>query len=283
MALTVKPVSVSQIGVEVLGCDLAADVTDSRLTEIQELVHAHSVLVFRNQRLSPEQQVAVTRGLGDIYCAPYARRFTVTDDAAVIRFSNTLENGQPMGIADAGQYWHSDRSFEALPSGYGVLHALEVPERQGVRSFGDTLFASASLAYESLGDELKSSLADLFCRHDFLNPYRGDGPATSVRSKSEEEVFHPVVRTHPATGTKCLFVNEQYSSLIRGRDETSSRRLLEDLFEYLRLAPRYRHQWLKGDVVIWDDCLVQHHAILDYALPQRRCMHKTSVMGSKPL
>jgi taurine dioxygenase len=199
--------------------------------------------------------------------------------------SNVVENGRNIGLADAGQYWHSDLSYIANPSRCSLLYALEVPVKDG-RVLGETLFASAAYAYESLPDSMKARLEGLRATHSYGDRYKKQqaagtrGALTEDQLKKVPEVSQPVVRAHPITGRKVLFVNEGFTIELDGMPRSEGDALLKELCGHItRPETLYRHQWRKGDVLMWDNCLVQHRAIRDYELPLRRRMHRTTVAG----
>ena len=199
--------------------------------------------------------------------------------------SNVVENGRNIGLPDAGQYWHSDLSYMANPSRCSLLYALEVPVKDGV-VLGETLFASAAHAYDTLPESTKARLASLRAIHRYGDRYKkqqaagGRGALTEEQLKRVPDVGHPVVRAHPFTGRNVLFVNAGFTVEVEGLPRTESDALLQELFSHItRPDALYRHRWRTGDLLMWDNCLTQHRAIRDYDLPLRRRMHRTTVAG----
>ena len=278
----------SVIGAEIHGVDLSCPVTDTQLGDITEAFHLHEVIVFRDQRLTSEQHVAFSRRFGELDINVRSR-FNRKDYPEILVVSNVIENGEPIGVQDAGRYWHSDLCYLPEPSRCSLLHALEVPVKDGV-TLGDTLFASASAAYEALSPELKERLAGRKAVNSYVHTYDRKvrefdrTPVEKENRTAPSDVMHPVVRTHPQTGKKCLYVNEGYSTRIDGLRRDESDELLKFLFEHItRPDFVYRHRWRANDLLMWDNCLVQHKAVFDYAPPLRRRMERTTVRGTVPV
>lgn len=280
--------SSAPLGAEIVGVDLSGDIGEAVFREIVDLFHEHEVVYFRNQSLTPEQHVAFSRRFGELElhvrkdcCRPgYPEIFVV---------SNVLENGRPIGTRDAGLFWHSDLCYLREPSRCSVFYAREVPHDDRGEPLGDTLFASATAAYEALPEPTRRRLAGLKALNSYAKGYyrdRNSGarpPLTDEQRKRTPDVEHPVVRTHPYTGRKCLFVNEGYTSRIVGLSDAESDALLAELFEHAtRPEFVYRHRWQIGDLLIWDNCSTQHRAVMDYELPRRRLMERTTLRGSVP-
>jgi taurine dioxygenase len=276
--------SQAPLGAEVTGIDLAQPVDSATLQQIENLLHDRGVIVLRDQRLTEQQQIAFSRRFGEleIHVATQCLRPGYPE---ILVVSNIIENGRPIGLADAGQYWHSDLSYVAHPSRCSLLYALEIPVQDG-KVLGETLFASASYAYDTLPDSRKTRLEGLRAIHRYGDRYKkqqaagGRGALDEEQLKKVPDVSHPVVRPHPITGRKVLFVNEGFTVAIEGLPRQESEAVLQELFAHIvRPEAQYRHQWRLGDVLMWDNCLTQHCAIRDYELPLRRRMHRTTVAG----
>jgi taurine dioxygenase len=272
------------LGAEIIGLDLAGTVPPGTLEQVENVFHERGVVVFRDQNLTEEQQIAFSRRLGglEIHVATECLRPGYPE---ILVVSNILENGKNIGLADAGQYWHSDLSYIATPSRCSLLYALEVPVKDG-RVLGETLFASAAYAYDTLPESTKAKLAGLHAVHRYGDRYKkqqaagGRGALSEEQLKKVPDVIHPLVRPHPITGRKVLFANEGFTVEIIGMPSEESDALLAELFAHItRPEALYHHQWRQGDVLMWDNCLVQHKAIRDYELPLRRRMHRTTVAG----
>jgi len=280
--------STAPLATEIRDVDLSRDLDAATFREIVALFHEHEVVYFRNQKLTPDQHVAFSRRLGELEihvrqdcCRPgYPELFVV---------SNVMENGKPIGSQDAGLFWHSDLCYLKEPSRGSVFYAREVPRDKRGEPLGDTLFASGVAAYDALPEAMKRRIAGLKAVNSYAQGYyrdRNSGPRkplTEEQKTKTPDVEHPVVRTHPYTGRKCLFINEGYTSRIVGLPEKEGAALLAELLAH-STQPRfvYRHRWQVGDLLIWDNCSTQHRAVPDYKLPQRRLMERTTVRGSAP-
>jgi taurine dioxygenase len=275
------------LGAEVSGIDLARPVSDAAFKRIEEAFHEHCVLVFRNQRLTPEAHTGFSRRFGPLL-VHVLRQHNDPQVPEVLVLSNIVENGKPIGIQDGGQYWHTDLSYTAEPSRCSLLYAVEIPFENGV-ALGDTLFVNTCAAYEALPEAMKERLAGLKATHSYTARYqrmqkRGlRDDLDEDQKKSVPEVVHPVVRTHPSTGRKCLYVNEGFTVGIVGMPKDESDALLAGLYDHVT-DPRfmYRHRWQVGDLLMWDNCSTQHNAVANYAPHQRRHMRRTTVRGSVP-
>lgn len=282
MNVTLSP---APLGAEITGLDLSLPLHEAAFGDVETLFHERGVIVFRDQRLTPEQHIAFSRRLGDLEIH-VATQYLKPGHPEILIVSNVVEDGRNIGLADAGQYWHSDLSYIANPSRCSLLYALEVPVRDGV-VLGETLFASAAHAYDTLPDDLRTRLDRLIAVHRYGDRYRKQQAAGGRGALSEEQlskvpdVRHPVIRPHPITGRKVIFVNEGFTALIEGMAEAESAAVLARLFEHIvRPEALYTHRWRVGDLLMWDNCLVQHRAVRNYELPQRRLMHRTTVAGA---
>jgi alpha-ketoglutarate-dependent taurine dioxygenase len=287
------------LGAEVSGVDLSVPLASSSFEQVRRAFFEHEVVVFRGQTLAPEQQLAFTRRFGEL--EHHVRREScLAGFPEILVVSNVVDAaGRAIGVQDAGRFWHSDLSYKREPSLLSALYALEVPVREG-RALGDTSFASATAAYDALPEEMKQRLQGLRNVHSYRY-YR----EKNARAQAEEaaangrrvqehtpdaqqfasvpDVEMPVVRTHPVTGRKALFVNEAHTSHLVGLEPDESARLLGELYRHLtRPEFVYRHRWQPGDLLMWDNCAVQHKANFDYELPLRRRMYRTTVHGSAP-
>jgi len=287
------------LGAEISGVDLSRPLADDAFAQVAKAFFEHQVVVFRGQKLAPGQQVAFTRRFGEL--EHHVRREScLAGFPEILVVSNVLdERGRAIGAQDAGRFWHSDLSYKREPSLLSALYALEVPVKEG-RVLGDTGFASASAAYVALPEETKRRLKGLRNVHSYryyreknARAQREEAAAgrrvvqehapTDEQLRSVPDVEMPVVRTHPVTGRKALFVNEAHTSHIVGLPQEESARLLGELYrQIVRPEFIYTHRWQAGDLLMWDNCAVQHKATFDYALPLRRLMHRTTVRGAAP-
>ncbi len=279
------------LGTEILGVDLSRDIEETTFERIRQVLNERSVIFFRGQELHPQRQVEFTRRLGDLKSTPLLGKYALADYPDVMRVSNILENGRHIGNPDAGVFWHSDGAYQKHPAMYSLLYAVEVPNKDG-KTFGDTCWASTAAAYDALPDARKRELSALKAIHSLSHQYeqkknlgvlRRDAMSADEKTQVVPEVTHPLVRTHPITGRKCIYVNEGHTVGIVGISAEAGRAMLEELFAFC-VQPEfvYRHRWQVGDFVIWDNCPTLHKATFDYELPLRRLMHRTTVEGGIP-
>jgi len=255
------------IGAEVKGVDLTHSLDDATFAAIKQAFLDHCMLVFRGQFLEPAAQTVFTRRWGEVFRAPYLKRFEIPDQPEVAAATN-----RGKAYAFTTEQWHSDLSFMPAPPAHAILAAQELPE-----AGGDTMFASQYLAYETLSEGMKRLLQELRAWHGGakLAAYSGIEDIAPPQS-------HPIVRTHPETGRKGLFVNRLYTYCIDGLTEAESRGLLDFLFEQgCRPDFTYRHQWAPGDAIMWDNRCTLHYAVHDYG-EAPRVMHRTTVAGDIP-
>jgi taurine dioxygenase len=271
-------------GAEVLGLDLNQPLGEADFERLQRAHWEHHVLVFRDQRITPAQHVAFSRRFGPLQIH-VQKKFQLDGHPEVLIVSNIRDaQGEPIGLGDAGAFWHSDLSYKDKPSLGSLLHAQELP---GVG--GDTLFADQHAAYESLPEALQARIATLQAEHSYLARYEELRQRNPWRPKLTPEqvaevapAVHPVVRTHPATGRKALFVSEHFTTRIIGLPEDESQALLAELFAAsVREDFVYRHAWLPHDLVFWDNRSVVH---LASGTPdsERRKLYRTTVEGDTP-
>lgn len=287
------------LGAELRGADLARPLDDDAFDRISRAFFEHQVVVFRDQQLTPSRQIAFTRRFGELE-QHVRKEHRLAGHPEILVVSNVVdERGTAIGVEDAGRFWHSDLSYKQAPSLLSALYALELPVKDGI-VLGATSFASTSAAYEALPEGERRQLQGLRNIHSYRY-YR----ARNVRAQKEEQarggrvvqehalseeqlrsvpdVEVPIVRTHPVTGRKSLFINEAHTSRIVGLPEHEGAALLARLCAHV-VQPefRYEHAWLPGDLLMWDNVAVQHKANFDYQLPLRRLMHRTTVRGSVP-
>lgn len=272
------------VGAEIRGVDLAKGIDDATFAEIDAALSEHAVIFLRDQHITPEQQVSFSRRFGEIEINAF-NKFALKENPAVLVVSNIKENGKDLGYADAGSHWHSDMSYTATPPRLTMLYAVEVPHKDG-RPLGDTWFASACAAYDDLPDDMKQKLAGKRAIHRFAAKERGvkkPVPLTAEQIAKHPDVIHPVVRSHPVTGRKALYLRKGECVGIEGMPDAEALPLITDLSDRItRKEYIYRHQWQVGDLLMWDNALVQHWAPRDYEWPDRRLMLRTTVNGSVP-
>lgn len=281
MQPVIQPLSPA-IGARVTGVDLAGSLDNSTFSALFDAFNRHSVLVFPDQEITPEQHIAFSRRFGPLEKHVLAENL-LDGYPELYVLSNVREQGKPKGRAKAGWFWHSDLSYQEIPSVGSVLYAIEVPEVGG-----DTMFASGFAAYDALSDTMKTLLADLRAEHDFRQGYekyssRWAEPMPEESFAARPPVEHPVIRSHPETGRKSIYVNPGYTTRIVGMTPEESEALLGFLHAHCtRPEFVYRHRWQAGDVLMWDNRSSMHHAIGDYG-DARRYMHRTTISGeSRP-
>jgi taurine dioxygenase len=285
-AIEIRPID-APIGAEIVGVDFSQNLDGEVLRQIDDAWNRYTVLVFRNQTLTPEQQIRFGAQFGplEIHVAKKALLPGYPEILVVSNIKN--EAGEDIGLADAGQTWHTDTSYRKRPSRGSILHAIEIPVAPGGDALGDTLFAGTAAAYDDLTLEIKRTLDGKRAVHSYGQRRRPEG---SLRAKQPKEVLdqtpdiaHPVVRTHPKTGRKALYVFEGECVGIEGMPDTEAVPLIEQLTKHcIQDKYVYRHKWRVGDVVMWDNAASLHLAICDYKLPQRRLLHRVTIEGGVP-
>jgi taurine dioxygenase len=281
MSIEIIPTGAA-LGAEIRGVDLSQPLGDNVFALIERAYDEHGVIFFRDQKVSPQQQVAFTRRFGEIEFNIFGERWSVPGSPEIVVVSNVTEDEKPVGVRRAGENWHSDMCYTARPPRGTMLYALETPDLYGL-PLGDTEFASAAAAWDALPETMKNFLDTRRATFDFVGRKRAF-PPTQVEIDRNPPVTHPITRTHPRTGRKCLYVMRDDCTGIEGLDNDEAEVLVAALADHIvKPAFIYRHQWRPGDLPMWDNCTVQHRAIQDYDLPQRRLMHRTTMGGSAPV
>lgn len=248
------------IGAEISGARIA-DLDEESFAAVRDAFYAHTMLVFRDQFVDPDAQIRFTRRWGPVYITPYLKKVEGYEELVP-----QINRGK---AKTATELWHSDGSFFPDPPGIAILAAKVLPP-----AGGDTMFANAYAAYDALSDRMKQLLEGLRCIHVDTVLYK-----SGIENANAPDQSYPVVRTHPVTRRKCLYVNEMFSSHFDGMTREESRGLMQYLFDHSsRHEFVYRHQWRPGDVVMWDNRCTLHYAVHDYGDAQR-VMHRTSVDG----
>ncbi|MCU1393937.1 MAG: taurine dioxygenase TauD-like protein [Ilumatobacteraceae bacterium] len=259
------------IGAEIAGVDLRDDLADDVIAELRQALLDYKVIFFRDQPLTGAQHVAFARRFGDLEIHPFIP--ANAEHPELVRFAKS---------ADVGGYengWHSDVSWRAEPSMGAILRAVSVPP-----SGGDTLFADMAALYDGLPQELRDEVDGLVAVHDFTNSFgKGlDAAALAEMQRRYPKVEHPVIRTHPETGRRLMYVNRFFVTGIVGMDDDASHDLIDRLCRFADL-PEYqcRFQWRPDSIAFWDNRAVQHYANSDY-WPDVRVMERASVIGDRP-
>ncbi len=271
------------LGAEVRGVDLSKPLSNSVAADLRRALVDHLVLFFRDQSLTPGQQIAFSRLFGPLQRVPYVHPMEGYPDIIAV-----LKEADERKISTFGNAWHSDFSFLEEPPMASILYALEVPGHGG-----DTLWINMYEAYEALSDGMKRMLRGLRAMHNG-RPYGMAGVPKDLRTsrsigierdnpEADREVAHPVVRLHPESGRKALFVNSIYTGRFEGMSEAESRPLLDYLHQHcLRPEFAYRFRWRPGSLAVWDNRCTMHYAVNDYD-GSRRLLHRTQVQGERPL
>jgi taurine dioxygenase len=263
------------IGAEIVGFDLRKPLSDEDFAEVLDVWHRHNVILFRDQYLTEDDQVRFGQRFGPP-AVSHSGRFT-TKNPAVMLISNIRENGELIGaLPDGEMNFHTDQCHQERPAMASMLYSLEVPS-QG----GNTLFANAYSAYETLPDALKRKLEG----RKALNAYDYDNAATIRGTKLRAGIpsyWHPIVRTHPATGRKALYVNRLMTVAIEGLPDDEANDVLNALFDHQEQQQFvYEHVWRPNDVLLWDNrCTL--HARTDFSAVERRLMRRMTILGEKP-
>lgn len=273
-AITVRPLSPA-LGAEILGVDLRDPVNERLKQTFLDIWHRHLVILIRNQTLDEDDQVRFAENFGPPAKVSSGRTFAGVKHPSVMLVSNIREDGKPIGaLPDGEMHFHTDQCHQEIPAKATILYAIEVPSKGG-----DTLFCNAYTAYETLPDPIKSRIAG----RRALNAYTTD---TTLRSASYDDAkasyWHPVVRTHPATGRKALYVNRLMTREIEGLPREESDAILQQLFDHQE-QPKfiYGHVWRPGDILMWDNrCTL--HARTDFSAGERRLLRRVTILGEKP-
>ncbi|WP_277961002.1 TauD/TfdA dioxygenase family protein [Pseudomonas sp. RIT-To-2] len=271
------------VGAEIVGLDLSRPLNDEDFARVHRAHLDYHLVVFRDQHITPQQQIDFSRRFG-VLQIHVLKQFLLAGHPEILIVSNIVENGQPVGLGDAGKYWHSDLSYKELPSLGSMLYAQELPSEGG-----DTLFADMHRAWDTLPQHLQDAVEGKFAVHSYTARYSEGKNAANWRPTLTAEqlaqvvtVSHPVVRTHPENGRKALFVSEGFTTHIVGLPEDESRDILNQLYEHsVRPENVYRHQWQPHDMVFWDNRSLIHLAA---GTPEhlRRKLHRTTIQGDAP-
>lgn len=266
----------ASLGAEILGVDLRAPMDDDAFRAFEAALIEHKVLAVRDQFLTTEQHVAFSRRFGELEVHPMRPQGQFPE---ILVLDNHKDN--PVLSTDV---WHSDTTFRKNPTKYTILRCEIMPEFGG-----DTLWANMEAAYDGLSDTFRAMITGLRAVHDFQN-FRvlfKNTEEDRIKLHRMEDMFpnpsHPVVRTHPVTGRKSIYVNPQFTLRIEGLEPAESRAILDVLFAQARVPEyQFRIRWTPGTIVFWDNRSTQHYAANDY-YPQRRRMERTAVVGDVPV
>src|SRR5687768_2854422 len=276
------------LGARVTGIDLAQPIGSRDFASIFGALGRHGVLCFPEQQLDAAALRDFAKRFGRIQIS-VTGKFHHPTVPEVGFLSNVVENGEPIGLADAGQDWHTDMTYNATVGFTNVLYAVKVPRRDG-KALGATQFANMHAAYDDLDPALKERLEGMTATHDFnkfweemrRRPGSTRPALTEEQRRKRPPSVHPIFLTHPITGDKVLYCNPGYAIRINELPEDESERVLEALFAH-QLQDRYQHlhTWTEGDVLVWDHIGTLHNAIADYRADEHRLMKRCQVMADR--
>ncbi len=276
MSIDIHPLSPA-LGAQISGIDLNRDLTGEQRNVIEQALLDHQVLFFRDQPITPQQQARFAAHFGDLHIHPIYPN--VPEQPEVLILDTAVTDVRDNAI------WHTDVTFLPTPALGAVLSAKQVPAYGG-----DTLWASGIAAFEALSRPMQALLDRLTATHDFTRsfPLERFGNTAEDLARWEETrrknppLSHPVIRTHPVSGRKALFVNEGFTTRINELEAAESEAILKLLFAHgTRPEFTLRWRWQANDVAMWDNRVTQHYAVDDYR-PQRRVMHRATILGDAP-
>ena len=276
------------LGANVEGLDLAAPLSQTEFDAVLQALAQHAVIRFPRQKLSSRQLADFSARFGELEIN-VANVFQEPDLPQVMILSNIVEHGRPIGMADAGQGWHTDMSYSTVIAFANVLYGIEIPRRDGL-PLGGTEFSDMRAAYDGLPDGLKRRLESMTALHDFnkfwemMRREKGSNrpPLSEAQRKAKPPVSHPIFITHPLSGRKVLYANPGYTVRINELSQQESDETLGFLFAH-QLQPKYRymHRWQAGDVLMWDDIATIHQAAADYGPDEHRLVKRCQVMATR--
>ncbi len=286
------PLTVTQIGpgyvAEIGDVDLARPLDDTTWDAIHRAYLEHKVIAFHGQALSAARFYEFGSRFGPV--EPHTlSAYHHPDEPGITILSNRIHRGKPKGIRDAGSHWHSDYSYKKVTANATLLHALEIPDEGG-----DTVFADMTAAYEALPAETRARIDGLKARHQYRwHRDRGHPESrwtliSAAERRATPTIVHPVVRSHPETGRKSVFVFPGVSTGVKdivGMEPAESDALLQTLFEHCTQDRfQFRYKWRVGDLVIWDNRAVMHHATTSQLPPDRhRTLYRINTTGTIPV
>lgn len=276
------------LGARVQEIDLSLPLMGAQTDALLLALGRYGVLEFPNQSLTTAQLKNFSQEFGSLYISPGGRA-QAPGFPEIMILSNMVVNGQPLGLKDAGQSWHTDMSYAPVIALANILYGTTIPHRDG-KPLGDTQFRNMHAVYEDLPEDLKQRLADKTITHDFnkfwdmmrARPGSTRPPLSETERKARPPVSHPAFLTHPLTGRKVLYANPGYAIAINGLPKAQSDAILEQLFE-LQLQDKYlySHKWSQDSVLMWDNIGTTHNAVADYGPDEHRYMQRCQVMADR--
>src|SRR5438477_1341753 len=277
------------LGATIEGLDLSAPLAQKPLVGVIQALGRYGVVRFPRQTLTGRQLRDFSAQLGDLEINVASHAYQEPGVPEVMILSNIVENGKPLGLADAGQGWHTDMSYSRMIAFANVLYGIKIPRRNG-ETLGATQFSNMQAAYAELPADVKKTLEGKSVLHDFnkfwemMRREKGSKrPAlTEAQRKAKPPVSHPVFLRHPLTGTKGLYANPGYAVRINELPQEESDEILEYLFEH-QLKPEYIYtsKWEEGDVLVWEDVGTIHNAVADYGPNEYRLIKRCQVMANR--
>ena len=287
MTITVVPRHPA-LGAEIRGVDMRRPLDAPTRQEILDAWMKHLVVVFPDQPITDQEHVAFTRQFGEPEIFHQTSLHLRSDRVReIFLVSNVDEDGRLMQPSEPSQkqlsssrQWHTDSSYRPQPSVGSLLHGIEISRTGGI-----TQFINMYLVYNDLPESLRRQVEGRKARHDFsmLSRLVGSPPPTEQEKAAMPPVWHPMVRRHPVTGRKSLYISSIYNDAVEGMADGAARRLIEEL-DAFAAQPKYmyRHVWEPHDVLMWDNrCTV--HAVTPHDPSERRVMHRTTIVGSEPV
>jgi taurine dioxygenase len=274
------------LGATIEGLDLAKALSEEEFDAVLGALGERGVVRFPRQKLTGRELADFSARFGKLEIN-VANAFQEPGIPEVMILSNIVENGRPIGLADAGQDWHTDMSYSRTIALANVLYGVKIPRRDG-KPLGSTEFANMHAAYDGLPAEMRRDLEGMTVLHDFnkfweMMRSRGSPrpPLTEAQKKARPPVSHPIFLTHPITGRRVLYANPGYSVRINELPQKQSEEMLEFLFEH-QLKPEYRYafHWQEGDVLMWEDIGTVHNAVADYGPDEHRLVKRCQVMAT---
>lgn len=276
------------LGAVVEDIDLSRPLQDGAYRQLKVALGEYGVLCYPDQKLEPIHLRAFAARFGTLEIN-VANSYQEPGIPEMMILSNIVLDGQPIGLADAGQSWHTDMSYSKTIAFANILYGIEIPVRDGV-SLGNTEFCNMHAAYDELPDNLKEKLEGMTVEHDFnkfwemMRREKGSNrpPLTPTQRATKPPVSHPVFLKHPVTGRRVLYANPGYATRINELPAPESQAILDFLFEHQTQAHfQYKHDWTVGDVLMWDNIGTIHNAAADYRSHERRLIKRCQVMADK--
>jgi alpha-ketoglutarate-dependent taurine dioxygenase len=277
------------LGATIEGLDLAQPLSGDAYEVVLRTLGERGVVRFPRQKLTARQLADFSARFGKLETNVASTNYQEPGVPQVMILSNIVENGRPIGLADAGQDWHTDMSYSRTIAFANVLYGVKIPRRDG-KPLGATEFSSMHAAYDGLPADLKRHLEGKTALHDFNKFWemmrRDKGsqrpPLTEAQLRAKPPVSQPLFLTHPLTGRKVLYANPGYAVRINELPERESGEMLAFLFEH-QLKPEYRYtsEWQEGDVLMWEDIGTIHRAVADYGPNEHRLVKRCQVMADR--